>query len=400
MALSLPALRISALRPKHCGHVASASLQRPNCTNLLHTAARYQSLPTAFLSSALMILGRRVLRSKQRRSATLSATSIDRQTCQPPISKGHYAEISQDIRMHYAECRPMSEQEERGTCILLHGFPDYHGSWRAQMPVLAAAGYRVIAPDLRGYGQSTKPEGVENYSEAEVTSDILALAEIVSPNRPLSMLAGHDWGAFVAWAAAKRSASICDRLAILNVPHPIRFAEGLQTFQQLRKSWYTFAFQVPWIPETAFELADFALLRHVLRTDPFVQLPKGVIEEHIKSFSSNPGSTSSAINYYRAAGRGLWEDLSEGPAGMLQQILASVTATKKLQSSGADGIIHVPVQVIWGQKDRYLGSELAVPPRDKVPNLRPTRFLDGTHWVHWDCPEEVNAELLRFLEDE
>jgi len=348
----------------------------------------------------------RMLRFKQ--SGVIHATAIARSSqaqtallTQPPISKKHFAPVAPGIRIHYARCLPPPGTDEIGTCILLHGFPDYHGSWWRQMLALATAGYRVIAPDLRGYGLSSRPTGVESYSEAAVAADVAALAEHVCGTRTLSLLAGHDWGAFVAWATASRYPQLSDRLAILNVPHPVRFAEGLETFQQLRKSWYTFAFQVPLVPETLFEVFDFALLRRVLEADPDAQLNPKVIEEHVDSFASNPGAMSAAINYYRAAFRGLWPCVPRrGPFGALQGVLrasANDAASEEEDAQAAERIINMPVQVIWGKRDPYLGLELAQPPRSLVPNVRPLCILDATHWVHWDKPEEVNTQLLQFL---
>lgn len=315
----------------------------------------------------------------------------------PKISKGHFAEVAPDIRIHYAECSPPDGEDIKGICILLHGFPDYHGSWRAQMPAIAEAGYKAVAPDLRGYGLSSKPSGVEHYGKKEVTSDIVSLAKLLSPDQRISMLVGHDWGAFAAWAAAADHPDVFERLAILNVPHPVCFSRGLKTLQQLQKSWYIFAFQTPLLPELFLEFANFALLRNLLQTDPDVSLPSSVVDCHVASFASNPGSMGAAVNYYRAAARGLWGG-STGILGISQSALRAITGTSMSDSgSAAHPTISIPVQVVWGTRDRYLGVELAEPPEEFVPNKRPTRFLDATHWVHWDCPQEVNEELLRFF---
>jgi len=272
------------------------------------------------------------------------------------ITSGHFAAGGEGVRIHYAECRPLNQAEEKGTVMLLHGFPDYHGSW---------------------------------------------LVEQVSATGRLSMLVGHDWGAFVAWAAAAEYPQLFERLAILNVPHPTRFAEGLLTWQQLSKSWYIFAFQTPLLPETILELSDFALLRRMLSTDPDAPMPPEVIEEHVRAFAANPGAMAAAVNYYRAGGRGLWSGMGSAAVGAMQVALRALTRTPEpRQRQSERGHIVIPVQVLWGERDRYLGRELAEPPREVVPNQRPTRFLDATHWVHWDRPHEVNEELLALLQAE
>jgi len=348
------------------------------------------------LAMGLALCGR--LRRLKQRHTIHAAASASSALLPPKISKQHFAPVAPGVRIHYAQCLPPQGKDEIGTIILLHGFPDYHGSWWKQMLALATAGYRVVAPDLRGYGLSSRPLGVESYSEAAVVGDVAALAKHVCGPKKLSLLVGHDWGAFVAWATVAKFPQLSERLAILNVPHPVRFAEGLETGQQLRKSWYVFAFQVPMLPERLFELFDFALLRRVLETDPDAQLSREVIKEHVDSFASNPGAMRAAINYYRAVLRGFWPCVPQrGILGAAQQLLRGNSPTA-LDTEAPDRVIKIPVQVIWGRRDRYLGLELAEPPRALVPNLRPLSVLDATHWVHWDKPDEVNKELLQFLQ--
>ncbi|MFX0209524.1 MAG: alpha/beta fold hydrolase, partial [Candidatus Hodarchaeota archaeon] len=131
---------------------------------------------------------------------------------------------------------------------MLHGFPDFWYSWRQQIPVLSKD-FRVVAPDLRGYNKSSKPEGVDNYSTSLLVEDILGLIEILGETK--AVVVGHDWGGHVAWNLAMMAPEKVSNLVIINCPHPVPLLEAFWSmrFQQLQKSWYVFFFQIPTIPE-------------------------------------------------------------------------------------------------------------------------------------------------------
>jgi len=140
-----------------------------------------------------------------------------------------------------------NEGGSRGLALLLHGFPESAFSWRHQIPELAAAGYEVWAPNLRGYGESSKPPKVSDYSMDCLLADIGALIDV--SGRGDVTLIGHDWGAAQAWMFAIRRVRPLDRLVIMNVPHPACMQRELRSVRQLLKSWYMFFFQIPWLPE-------------------------------------------------------------------------------------------------------------------------------------------------------
>ena len=170
-----------------------------------------------------------------------------------------YADLG-DVRLHYVEIG------EGPLVVLLHGFPEFYYAWRWTCPALAAAGLRVVAPDLRGYNLSSKPRGVRRYRMAYLTRDVARLIRACGAER--AAVVGHDWGGAVAWAFAMRYPALLTRLGILNAPHPARFLRALRTPRQLRKSWYMFFFQLPWLPEASFRAQNYARLRETLRTDP------------------------------------------------------------------------------------------------------------------------------------
>ena len=138
--------------------------------------------------------------------------------------------------------------------LCLHGFPELHYSWRFQMPLLAEMGYRVWAPNMRGYGGTSKPEGIENYALDHLTQDVAALID--SSGAEEVTLIAHDWGAIVAWAFAIRKIRPLKRLVIMNVPHPKVGEREIRHWRQLRRSWYIFFFQIPRLPEWMLSRRD------------------------------------------------------------------------------------------------------------------------------------------------
>jgi pimeloyl-ACP methyl ester carboxylesterase len=144
-----------------------------------------------------------------------------------------YAEVG-DQSLHYVEAG------DGPLIVLLHGFPEFWFGWRLQIAPLAAAGFRVVAPDTRGYNLSSKPEGFEAYAVDLLAADIRGL--IGELGAESALLVGHDWGGSIAWTTAMNHPEVVDRLAILNAAHPRRLSEGLHHPSQLRKSWYFFFF--------------------------------------------------------------------------------------------------------------------------------------------------------------
>ena len=142
-----------------------------------------------------------------------------------------YADLG-DVRLHYAEAGPADGR----LVVLLHGFPEFWFGWRRQIPALAQAGFRVVAPDMRGYNLSSRPAGVGAYDLDLLAGDVAGLLAALGNQR--AGLAGHDWGAVVAWWTAIRRPEVVERLAILNVPHPRTFLRGRRIPRQLRRSWY------------------------------------------------------------------------------------------------------------------------------------------------------------------
>ena len=293
-----------------------------------------------------------------------NAASVQAPELLPSDLREGYAEIG-DVRLHYVEAG------EGPLIVLLHGFPEFWYGWRQQIGPLAAAGFRVVAPDMRGYNLSSRPDGVAAYDTDQLTADIRGL--IRERGAETAMLVGHDWGGSVAWATAMSHPEVVDRLAILNAAHPRKLSQGLHHPGQLRKSWYFFFFDLPDLPETVVHAHHWHFFRHFLHDARPAFTPEET-DRYIEAWSQ-PGAATGMINYYRSSVR---------------------TSPKK--AAAALRPISAPTLVIWGQRDHYLGPELAEPDHDDVPNLdRVERLPDASHWVHHDEAERVNQLLIEFF---
>jgi pimeloyl-ACP methyl ester carboxylesterase len=275
-----------------------------------------------------------------------------------------YAEVG-DVRLHYVEAG------DGPLVVLLHGFPEFWYGWRLQIKPLVAAGFRVVAPDMRGYNLSSRPDGVSAYDTGQLTADIHGL--IHERGAQSALLVGHDWGGSVAWATAMSHPEVVERLAILNAAHPRKLSQGLHHPGQLRKSWYFFFFDVPELPESVVHANHWHFFRNFVRDAHPAYTPEE-IDRYVEAWSQ-PGAATGMINYYRSSVR-----------------------TPPKRAEAALRPISAPTLVIWGQRDRFLGPELAEPDRDDVPNLdRVERLPDASHWVHHDEHERVTQLLIDFF---
>jgi pimeloyl-ACP methyl ester carboxylesterase len=274
------------------------------------------------------------------------------------------------IRLHVCEAGPVGGP----AVVLLHGFPEFWYSWREQIRFLADRGFRVMAPDLRGYNLSEKPGRVGDYGVEQLVGDVIGLIEQTAGGR--AALVGHDWGGVIAWFAAMRQPERIEKLIILNAPHPAAYLRELRRPSQLLRSWYALFFQLPWLPERVMRRNDFAALRSLFRDGPARKSPtrEADVQRYVEALA-HPGALTAMINYYRAALRG-------GRSTLQRQIVP----------------IQIPTLLIWGEHDRYLVPELADGLERWVPDLRVERLKNATHWVQNDEPDEVNRLLAEFLE--
>jgi pimeloyl-ACP methyl ester carboxylesterase len=252
--------------------------------------------------------------------------------------------------------------------VLLHGFPEFWFAWRKVMPPLVAAGFRVIAPDQRGYNESDKPAGIASYRVETLADDVAAL--IAALGYEQANLVGHDWGGGVAWQTVIRHPERVRRFAVIDTPHP-QAGEGFESREQ-PITWFRTFMQLPWIPEVTARLNNYGLLASNLRaTSAPGTFPDAVLDQ-FRSAWDQPGAGTATTNWYRAAFR--YPPRFDG-----------------------EQRVAVPTLVIVAPHDRYIPGDLT---------RRSTRFLDngglvelqrGTHWVIQEEPAVISALLINFF---
>ncbi len=277
-----------------------------------------------------------------------------------------YAELP-GLRLHYVTAGPTDGQP----VILLHGFPEFWYSWRFQIPALAAAGYRVIAPDQRGYNLSGKGGP---YDVATLAGDVAHLQETLGIAS--SHIVGHDWGGGVAWAFAAMYPQRTRRLVIMNAPHLDAYQDTVRRHpRQILKSWYMLFFQLPAVPEWSIRRDDYALLEWMFsQVAPGRMTPDDL--RRYKAACSQRGALSAMLGWYRTLPRAL---LIERRRPTLR--------------------VAAPTCVIWGENDQALEKSCNETLPRYVQDLRVHYLTGASHWVQMDRPDEVNRLMLDFLTD-
>ncbi|MEO8901981.1 MAG: alpha/beta hydrolase [Polyangiaceae bacterium] len=262
----------------------------------------------------------------------------------------------------------VAELGEGEPVLLVHGFPAYWEDWREQMEALAAQGFRAIAFDLPGYGESDQLPAVQDYRATLLASDIAGLIRALQ--LPSVHVLGHDWGGTLAYCLAAEHPELVNKLIVLNAGHPELFRSALQRFEQLRRSWYIFLFQLPWLPEWLLKrraAMSVALRGMEVRPGAFSDAD---LDRHVNAMRL-PGVARAALSYYRAAVR------------------APVRAQR---------VVMQHTLVLWGDQDQALSGALLLPKLpEHVPNVRVVRFENAGHWVHRDLPETVTQHVVDFL---
>jgi pimeloyl-ACP methyl ester carboxylesterase len=279
----------------------------------------------------------------------------------------HRTIATNGIHLHAVEAGPASGP----LLILLHGFPEFWYGWHRQIEPLAAAGFHVVVPDQRGYNLSDKPEGIAAYNIDTLARDIVGLIDEAGAAK--AYVAGHDWGGAVAWWLGIKHPERLEKLALLNIPHPVVMQRAVRKDPvQRKKSSYIFFFQLPWLPERSFRKNHFA---------------RGV-----KSLqgSSRPGTFSDAdLDLYRE----VWSRPGEVHA-MINWYRASLRAQPEPPASPR---VRVPTLLLWGVKDLFLGREMAQSSIDLCDDGRLVFVDEASHWIQHEEPERVTRELLGFF---
>lgn len=270
------------------------------------------------------------------------------------------------LRMHYVEAGP----RDGFPVVLLHGFPEFWYSWRFQIPALAKAGYRVIAPDQRGYNLTDKTGPFTIKTLIDDVRDLLDALKIDT-----CYLVGHDWGGPPAWGMAAQHRDRVSKLVTLNGPHPRAYSDALRAHpKQILRSWYIYFFQLPWLPEKFLSARDYAAIDYIFDDIPVENM---TIEDRrkYKEAYSEPGALTAMIGWYRAL-----------PGQYLRGRIVD-----------ADWRVDVPALVIWGENDRFLESGINDTLSKHVPGVEIHTLPESSHWTQMHAPEEVNGLLLKFF---
>jgi epoxide hydrolase 4 len=256
--------------------------------------------------------------------------------------------------------------------VLLHGFPEPWWGWRHQIPALSRSGFRVLAPDQRGYNLSDKPIRRGSYRINTLAQDILGLID--STGRKRAAVVGHDWGGAVAWWLATNHPDRVERVAVLNCPHPAVFAQVLtRTPAQILRSWYMFFFQLPSLPEWLASRMSYAALARTMRSTARRGTFTDADLNHYKLAWSEPGALTAMLNWYRAA--------------LPLMVYSGPTKVR----------VDVPALLLWGTQDAFLTRNLIQPTMELCTKGRVVLLEEATHWLAHEEPDKVNALLIEFL---
>lgn len=276
---------------------------------------------------------------------------------------------SDGVRIHVVERGP----EDGKPVLFLHGFPEFWWSWRHQMEALARHGYRAVGMDLRGFGESDKPDEVAAYALPRSFGDVGAVIESLGGR---VALVSHDWGGALGWAYTALSPDKVERLVAMNAPHPGAFRDRIHNLAQLQLSWYMFFFQFEGVAEEALSRNGYELLREWFYDTAVVKLPDDEIARYVEVFSA-PGALRAGLSWYRA---------NVPPQGLLAEGAFELPP------------ITCPAMLLWGLDDAYLTFDIGRRAGEYCTGPFALHALADTgHWIQQERPDEVNELLLAFL---
>ncbi|MFZ5443515.1 MAG: alpha/beta fold hydrolase [Myxococcota bacterium] len=283
----------------------------------------------------------------------------------------HFVDLAL-LRMHYVEVGPSSGP----LVVLLHGFPENWWSWRYQLEPLANAGFRVVAPDLRGYGDTQKHGP---YDIDTLTTDVCRFIEALGARK--ARIVGHDWGGAVAWHLAAKRPDFCERLAVLNCPHPAVMRQALinkPSLEQLKRSWYFFFFLLPGLPEWLLTRNDGANTARTIKSASIDRTH--FLDDELQPFREGiqkPGAASAMVGWYR---------------DIVKSGLRNPFSPPAYDDITADTLL------IWGMDDPALGYADLVPGTEKFVSKLTIKQIPGCgHFVHAERPDLVTPALIEFL---
>jgi pimeloyl-ACP methyl ester carboxylesterase len=269
------------------------------------------------------------------------------------------------IRLHVVQAGP----RDGAPVVLLHGFPEFWWTWHAQIAALSQAGFRVIAPDQRGFDLSDKPPRIEDYRSEQRRADILGLLDTLG--HPRVSIAGHDFGAFVAWGLAIHHGERLRKLVVMNVAHPKVYASPPPGRPET-VNWFRTFFRLPWLPELVGRSGNWFLLsRNLVKSSQ-----PGTFAEPATSYYkqawAQPGAFHSMLDWYRA------------------------TALYPYDPSGEQRV-SVPTRIVWGERDLFNDPSFAEPSLAFCDDAKLVRMPDAGHWLIHEKPDEISRLLIEFF---
>lgn len=270
-----------------------------------------------------------------------------------------------DVRLHVIRAGP----ETGDPLVLLHGFPEFWYGWHRVIDPLAAAGYRVLVPDQRGYNRSDKPGGTASYRLDELAADVAGLIDALDHDR--AAIVGHDWGGVVGWWLAIHRPERVDRLCTVNAPHPTAMIQTLrERWKQRLRSLYMALFRLPVVPELIASAGDWWLpVRGMARSSRRGTFSERDFDRYRRAWSQ-PGAFTAMLNWYRAL------DVGTSRPNRPQ--------------------VTVPSLVLWGCEDRFLSRSLARRSVAYCDDGTLEMIPDATHWVHHERPDRIASEIIHF----
>ena len=293
-----------------------------------------------------------------------------------PQFKSEFAEVN-DVKLHYIKAGP----ENGDLIIFLHGFPQFWYMWRDQL-LEFSKDYLVVAPDMRGYNLSSKPEEIEQYQPHQIVEDIRALVE-EHFNRKKCILVGHDWGGVIAYPFANLHPNLVEKLIIINAPHPNIFARLLSKNKDQQSSSQYVLFFRSQNAEGYLSASNYKNILGIIVT-PEMEFTEDDKQMYINAWSQ-PGALTGGLNYYRAGGL--------KPPSQRERI--NKLTEKQLELSPV--MINVPTLVIWAEKDTALTTHNLKGLDEYIPELKIKRIPEGSHWIINERPDKINSLIREFL---
>jgi pimeloyl-ACP methyl ester carboxylesterase len=270
-------------------------------------------------------------------------------------------------RLHVVQAGPVGGPP----VVLLHGYPEFWWAWHEQIARLSRAGFRVIAPDQRGYNASDKPEDIASYRVPVLVADIVGMLDALGIRQ--TNLAGHDWGGAIAWQLVLEHPERVRKFVAFNAPHPHAWVDARNDPQQEETiNWFRTFFQLPWIPEATARLGNWGLLAKNLRdTSRPGTFPEGDLDYYRYAWDRD-GSMGAMINWYRAGFR------------------------YPYPASG-DGTVRLPTRIVWGMQDRFFESRMGRLSTRHCSDVALLEVPDAGHWLLHEEPELTSSQMIDFF---